>query len=65
MIPSSESLPLKGFLGNSNAASSIVGVTYGIQIADENDSYIRTAETALEGMAMASAPGAFLVRARP
>ncbi|KAH8823464.1 cytochrome P450 [Flagelloscypha sp. PMI_526] len=44
-----------------NAAGAIIGVTYGLQIAEKNDTYIRVAETALEGMSIASAPGAFFV----
>jgi len=40
-----------------------MNVTYGIEIADgdEDDHYIVVAETALEGMAKAAHPGAFLV----
>ncbi|KAK1220118.1 hypothetical protein PQX77_017157 [Marasmius sp. AFHP31] len=44
-----------------NSASTIMNVTYGIEIADEEDHYITVAETALEGMAKAAHPGAFLV----
>lgn len=36
-------------------------VTYGIQVASENDPYISIAEKALEGMGQAASPGAFLV----
>ncbi|KAI3616408.1 cytochrome p450 [Moniliophthora roreri] len=44
-----------------NSASTIMNVTYGIEIADEDDHYITVAETALQGMAKAAHPGAFLV----
>ncbi|KAH7922734.1 cytochrome P450 [Leucogyrophana mollusca] len=44
-----------------NAASVIMNVVYGIQIAPRNDRYIDIAEVALDGMAKAAAPGAFLV----
>ena len=38
-----------------------MSVTYGIEVAEEEDHYITVAETALEGMAKAAHPGAFLV----
>lgn len=44
-----------------NAASLVMKVTYGIQIADTNDAYVAIAGKALEGAAMATSPGAFLV----
>ncbi|KAF8908212.1 cytochrome P450 [Gymnopilus junonius] len=44
-----------------NAAAVIMSVTYGITIAFTGDHYIRLAEKALEGMAAAARPGAFLV----
>ncbi|KAJ7596548.1 cytochrome P450 [Mycena floridula] len=44
-----------------NSGSIIMNVTYGIEIADCDDSYIIVAEKALDGMAKASVPGAFLV----
>ncbi|THV02863.1 cytochrome P450 [Dendrothele bispora CBS 962.96] len=44
-----------------NSASTIMNVTYGIEISDQDDHYIVVAETALEGMAKAAHPGAFLV----
>ncbi|EEB93789.1 hypothetical protein MPER_07513, partial [Moniliophthora perniciosa FA553] len=37
-----------------NSASTIMNVTYGIEIAEEDDHYITVAETALEGMAKAA-----------
>jgi hypothetical protein len=46
---------------SSNSASTIMNVTYGIEIADQDDRYITVAETALDGMAKAANPGAFLV----
>ncbi|KAH7909414.1 cytochrome P450 [Hygrophoropsis aurantiaca] len=48
-----------------NAASVIMNVVYGIEIAPRNDRYIDIAETALDGMAKAAAPGAFLVDILP
>ncbi|EIW76051.1 cytochrome P450 [Coniophora puteana RWD-64-598 SS2] len=48
-----------------NAASVIMNVIYGIQIAPQNDRYIDIAEEALDGMAKAAAPGAFLVDILP
>ncbi|KIJ60731.1 hypothetical protein HYDPIDRAFT_98167 [Hydnomerulius pinastri MD-312] len=44
-----------------NAASVIMNVIYGIEIAPKSDRYIDIAEQALDGMARAAAPGAFLV----
>lgn len=49
----------------SNAASVIMNVTYGINIAPKNDRYITVAEKALGGMAEAANPGAFLVDLLP
>jgi hypothetical protein len=49
----------------SNAAAVIMGITYGINIADKEDRYIATAEKALEGMGQAASPGAFLVDLLP
>ncbi|KAH9476208.1 Cytochrome P450 monooxygenase 98 [Psilocybe cubensis] len=48
-----------------NAASLVMKVTYGIQIADINDPYVSIARTALEGAAVATSPGAFLVNFIP
>ncbi|KAG6819914.1 hypothetical protein H0H93_007448 [Arthromyces matolae] len=48
-----------------NAASVIMNVTYGIQIAPKNDRYVEIAEKALAGMAEAANPGAFLVEFLP
>ncbi|KAJ4484986.1 cytochrome P450 [Lentinula edodes] len=45
----------------SNSASTIMNVAYGIEIEDEDDRYVTVAETALDGMAKAANPGAFLV----
>lgn len=44
-----------------NAASVIMGVVYGIKVSPQDDKYISVAETALDGMARAANPGAFLV----
>ncbi|KAK0211153.1 cytochrome P450 [Desarmillaria ectypa] len=44
-----------------NSASTIMNVTYGIEVSDEDDRYISVAEKALDGMAKAAHPGAFLV----
>ena len=49
----------------SNAAAVIMGVTYGIAINSTEDRYIAIAEKALEGMARAASPGAFLVDLLP
>ncbi len=38
-----------------------MNVTYGIEVSDEDDRYITVAEKALDGMAKAAHPGAFLV----
>lgn len=46
---------------SSNAASVIMGVVYGIKVSPQDDKYISVAETALDGMARAANPGAFLV----
>ncbi|KAH7890379.1 cytochrome P450 [Phlebopus sp. FC_14] len=48
-----------------NAASVIMKVIYGIEIAPKNDRYIDIAEQALDGMAKAAAPGAFMVDVFP
>ncbi|OJA07818.1 hypothetical protein AZE42_03417 [Rhizopogon vesiculosus] len=48
-----------------NAASVIMNVIYGIEIAPRGDKYIDIAEEALDGMAKAAAPGAFLVNIFP
>ncbi|KAF8154807.1 cytochrome P450 [Crassisporium funariophilum] len=44
-----------------NAAAVIMGITYGITIAEKEDQYIAIAGKALEGMAKAASPGAFFV----
>ncbi|KAJ3782487.1 cytochrome P450 [Lentinula aff. detonsa] len=44
-----------------NSAGIIMNVAYGIEIEDKDDHYITVAETALDGMAKAANPGAFLV----
>ena len=54
-------LDAKVQISNSNAASVIMNVTYGITIAPKDDRYIAIAEKALAGMAEAANPGAFLV----
>jgi hypothetical protein len=38
-----------------------MGVVYGIKVLPHDDSYISVAEEALDGMARAANPGAFLV----
>lgn len=48
-----------------HAASVIMKVTYGIDLAPKNDRYIVIAEQALAGMAEAANPGAFLVDLLP
>ncbi|KAF4584991.1 hypothetical protein EYR40_001817 [Pleurotus pulmonarius] len=49
----------------SNAASSIMKIVYGIDVAPKDDYYITIAERALDGMAKAASPGAFLVDILP
>ncbi|XP_006456136.1 hypothetical protein AGABI2DRAFT_227934 [Agaricus bisporus var. bisporus H97] len=44
-----------------NAASVIMGVVYGIDVSPKDDRYISVAEIALDGMARAANPGAFMV----
>jgi len=39
----------------------IMGVVYGMRISPQDDEYISVAEKALDGMARAASPGAFLV----
>ena len=41
-----------------------MNVIYGISLEDEDDRYVRFAERALDGMAKAARPGAFLVSRR-
>ncbi|KAJ8689905.1 hypothetical protein PTI98_012762 [Pleurotus ostreatus] len=48
-----------------NAASSIMKVVYGIDVVPKDDYYITIAERALDGMAKAASPGAFLVDILP
>ncbi|KAH0828605.1 cytochrome P450 [Lanmaoa asiatica] len=48
-----------------NSAAVIMNVIYGIEISPRADRYIDIAEKALEGMAKAAAPGAFLVDVFP
>jgi len=40
-------------------------LVYGIQIAERDDVYIEVAEQAVDGMAKAAVPGAFLVEILP
>ncbi|TDL20244.1 cytochrome P450 [Rickenella mellea] len=47
------------------AAATVMGVAYGIQIADSGDRYVRAAEEALQSVAIAGTPGAFLVDILP
>ncbi|KDQ23377.1 hypothetical protein PLEOSDRAFT_1049198 [Pleurotus ostreatus PC15] len=48
-----------------NAASSIMKVVYGIDVVPKDDYYVTIAERALDGMAKAASPGAFLVDILP
>ncbi|KAF9473301.1 cytochrome P450 [Pholiota conissans] len=48
-----------------NAAAVIMGITYGIDAVDTQNRYIEVAEKALDGMAQAASPGAFLVDLLP
>ncbi|KAF9545038.1 cytochrome P450 [Agrocybe pediades] len=47
------------------AGETIMAISYGIQVKEENDPYVTTAEAALHGLCMAALPGAFLVDALP
>ncbi|KAI3598052.1 cytochrome p450 [Moniliophthora roreri] len=47
------------------AASTIIGIAYGIEILPENDPYVAAAERALESLGLGIAPGAFLVESIP
>jgi hypothetical protein len=40
-------------------------VVYGIDVAERNDVYVDIAEAAINGMAQAATPGAFLVEILP
>ena len=42
-----------------------MSISYGIQVQEENDPYVTTAEGALHGLVTAALPGAFLVDALP
>jgi hypothetical protein len=43
------------------AGALIMNITYGIEVLEFNDPYIKIAEEAMHGMAVACVPGAFLV----
>ncbi|EEB89177.1 hypothetical protein MPER_12751 [Moniliophthora perniciosa FA553] len=47
------------------AASTIIGIAYGIEILPENDPYVAAAERAWESLGLGIAPGAFLVESIP
>ncbi|KAF9072507.1 cytochrome P450 [Rhodocollybia butyracea] len=47
------------------AASTILGIAYGIDVVEENDPYVDAAERALESLGLGIAPGAFLVESIP
>ncbi|KAJ7058080.1 cytochrome P450 [Mycena amicta] len=47
------------------AGGFILDFTYGIQVQDDNDPYLELADKAIEGLAAASLPGAFLVEFIP
>ncbi|KAL0578653.1 hypothetical protein V5O48_003353 [Marasmius crinis-equi] len=47
------------------AASTILGIAYGIDVLSENDPYVAAAERALESLGLGIAPGAFLVESIP
>ncbi|KAJ3764225.1 cytochrome P450 [Lentinula raphanica] len=47
------------------AASTILGIAYGIDVQEENDPYVDAAERALESLGLGIAPGAFLVESIP
>lgn len=47
------------------AASTILGIAYGIDVQEENDPYVDAAERALVSLGLGIAPGAFLVESIP
>ncbi|KAK7440646.1 hypothetical protein VKT23_016995 [Stygiomarasmius scandens] len=47
------------------AASTILGIAYGIDVLPSNDPYVEAAENALESLGLGIAPGAFLVESIP
>ncbi|THU83987.1 cytochrome P450 [Dendrothele bispora CBS 962.96] len=47
------------------AASTILGIAYGIDVLPSNDPYVEAAENALESLGLGIAPGAFLVESLP
>ncbi|KAG7085605.1 hypothetical protein E1B28_003156 [Marasmius oreades] len=47
------------------AASTILGIAYGIEVLPENDPHVAAAERALESLGQGIAPGAFLVESIP
>ncbi|KAJ3746113.1 cytochrome P450 [Lentinula detonsa] len=47
------------------AASTILGIAYGIDVQEENDPYVDAAERALESLGLGIAPGVFLVESIP
>ena len=49
----------------SMAASTIMRVTYGIEVQERNDIYISAAERAVDTMSVAGLPGAFIVDSLP
>lgn len=57
--------PLLNVLSQSNAGSTIMKLVYGIEISERDDVYIDVAEQAVDGMAKAAVPGAFLVEILP
>ncbi|KAK0235751.1 hypothetical protein EDD85DRAFT_791188 [Armillaria nabsnona] len=48
-----------------NSARTIMNITYSIEVSDEDDRYITMAEKALDGMAKAAHPDAFLIEIFP
>ncbi|KAF5364723.1 hypothetical protein D9757_012497 [Collybiopsis confluens] len=47
------------------AASTIIGIAYGVDVQEDNDPYVEAAERALESLGLGIAPGAFLVESIP
>lgn len=47
------------------AASTILGIAYGIDVQEDNDPYVDAAERALVSLGLGIAPGVFLVESIP
>ncbi|KAJ4493679.1 cytochrome P450 [Lentinula edodes] len=57
--------PRNAFNLSSLAASTILGIAYGIDVQEDNDPYVDAAERALVSLGLGIAPGVFLVESIP